>query len=117
MWEKIKRFFWPLNTAYYSRPTFVLTFLNGDKEEYTPKLFTIYTGDEPRENWRFFEEKGILCGKFPISSMRMIETKDWEHIRIQWYGSSFRVIDFPRWETKEHLMSEDVPALYDYYVT
>ena len=117
MWEKIKRVFWPLNTAYYSRPTFVLTFLNGDKEEYTPKLFTIYTGDEPRENWRFFEEKGILCGKFPISSMRMIETKDWEHIRIQWYGSVFRVIDFPRWETKEHLMSEDVPAYYDYYVT
>jgi hypothetical protein len=120
MWKKIKKFlqhFQPLNTAWYSRPTFVFTFLNGEKEEYTPKLFTLYMSNDARESWRFFEENGIICGKYPISAMRMIETKDWEHIRIQWYGSTFRVIDFPKWETKEHLMSEDTPALYDYYIT
>ena len=117
MWEKIKKIFLPLNTAYYSRPTFIFTFLDGERVEYTPNLFTLYTGKEPRENWRFFEEDGILCGSFPISSMRRIETKNWEHIRIQWHGSSFRVFDFPKWETKERLMSEHIPALYDYYVT
>lgn len=117
MWEKNKRLIFPLNTAWYSRPTFVFTFLNGDKEEYTPNMFTICGSDKPRENWRFFEEDGIICGKFPVSSMRMIETKNWEHIRIQWYGSSLRVFDFPSWETKEHLMSEETPARYDYYVT
>lgn len=117
MLEKIKKIFLPLNTAYYSRPTFIFTFLNGEKVEYTPNLFTLYTGKEPRGNWRFFEEDGVLCGSFPISSMQRIETKDWEHIRIQWYGSSFHVFDFPKWETKERLMSEHIPALYDYYVT
>lgn len=117
MWEKIKRFFRPLNTAWYSRTTFVFTFLNGEKEEYTPNLFTLYGGSEPCENWRFFEEDGIICGKYPVSSMRMIQTKNWEHIRIQWYGSSFRVLDFPKWETKERLMSEHIPTLYDYYIT
>ena len=117
MWEKIKKIFLPLNTAYYSRPTFVFTFLNGERVEYTPNLFTLYTSKEPRENWRFFEEDGVLCGSFPISSMQRIETKDWEHIRIQWYGSSFHVFDLPRWETKERLMSEHIPARYNYYVT
>ena len=117
MWEKIKKFFLPLNTAWYSRPTFVFTFLNGNKEEYTPNLFAIYMSNDSRENWRFFEEDGVICGKYPVSAMQKIETKDWEHIRIQWYGSSFHVFDLPKWETKERLMSEHIPALYDYYVT
>jgi hypothetical protein len=120
MWKKIKKFlqhFQPLNTAWYSRPTFVFTFLNGEKEEYTPKLFTIYADEKPSESWRFFEKDGVICGKYPVSAMRMIETKDWEHIRIQWYGSSFRVFEFPKWETKERLMSEHIPTLYDYYIT
>lgn len=120
MWNKIKSFFrflQPLNTAWYSRPTFVFTYINGEKEEYTPKLFALYGGEKPSESWRLFEEHGIICGAFPVSAMRMIETKDWEHIHIQWYGSSFHVFDLPQWETKERLMSEHIPALYDYYVT
>ena len=120
MWKKINKFlqhFRPLNTAWYSRPTFVFTFLNGEKEEYAPKRFALYGDEKPSESWRLFEEKGVICGKYPVSAMQKIETKDWEHIRIQWYGSSFHIFDLPMCESKERLMSEEVPARYNYYVT
>lgn len=103
MFKFIRNFLFPLNTAYYSRCTFRFTYMDEKEVIYKPRLYAIYGSSTPSENWRMFEEGGIVCGYYPLAAMKKIEAFDWEHVPVYWRGSTFKVLDFPKWESEYRL--------------
>lgn len=103
MFKFIRDFLFPLNTAYYSRCTFCFTYMNEKEVIYTPRFYALYGGSTPSENWRMFEEDGVICGQYPLAAMKKIEVLEWEHVPVYWRGSAFKVLDFPKWESEERL--------------
>lgn len=112
MFKFLRNLLFPLNTAYYSRCTFKFTYMNGEEIIYKPQLYSIYGSSTPSENWRMFDEGDIICGHYPLAAMKKVGAFDWEHVPIYWRGSTFKVLDFPKWESEYRLNTPYIGKKY-----